>query len=80
MGRNKSSNQHEHPVSMNVDNETIEEIGASSNLDVAANDRTSADYYFDSYSHFGFKYCQIEIQFMATVSLGLNSNFEGMFA
>ncbi|KAL2930209.1 Protein arginine N-methyltransferase 1.1 [Bienertia sinuspersici] len=61
MGRNKSSNQHEHPVSMNVDNETIEEIGASSNLDVAANDRTSADYYFDSYSHFGMPFLCIEM-------------------
>lgn len=59
MGRNKNNKQHaslpdnnnfENPVSMNVDDEIIEDVAATSNL---TDDRTSADYYFDSYSHFG---------------------------
>lgn len=67
MGRNKNTKQNssstdngnfENPDSMSVDEVTIGEItineaGASSNL---PNDRTSADYYFDSYSHFGIKF------------------------
>ncbi|XP_021751168.1 probable protein arginine N-methyltransferase 1 [Chenopodium quinoa] len=59
MGHNKNFKIHststnngnfENPDSMNVDGLAIDEAGASSNL---PNERTSADYYFDSYSHFG---------------------------
>ena len=62
MGRNKNKQYSastdngnlDNTVSMNVDDETIEEATAtSSNLHADADDKTSADYYFDSYSHFG---------------------------